>query len=107
MGKYSRKELEDAFEKYKRIKNECSRTGDWSPFADQFTEDCYYVEHAYGEFNGREEVRNYIVKVMKPYPKMTFPFDWSCIDEENGALIFQVQNGFPPPLRPDGKPVLH
>mmetsp|Transcript_1019 Transcript_1019/g.1091 ORF Transcript_1019/g.1091 Transcript_1019/m.1091 type:complete len:171 (-) Transcript_1019:147-659(-) len=106
MGKFSRAELEAAFEKYKRIKDECSRTGNWSPFADQFTKDCYYVEHAYGEFHGREQVRRYIVNVMAPYTNMSFPFDWSTIDEENGAIIFQVQNAFPKPFKDDGTPFM-
>lgn len=49
MGRFSKEELEEAFAKYVRTKDECTRTCNWSPFADLFTIDCYYVEHAYGK----------------------------------------------------------
>jgi hypothetical protein len=57
-----------------------------------------------GEFHGRSEIRDYIVKVMSPYPDMMFPQDWQVIDVPNQAVIFQVQNQFPHPHGPDGKP---
>ena len=49
MGRFTKEELEEAFAKYVRTKDECTRTGNWNPFADLFTVDCYYVEHAYGK----------------------------------------------------------
>ena len=46
MGRFSRDELEQAFQKY-------WRTGaveeDWDGFAEMFTEDATYVEHVLGE----------------------------------------------------------
>lgn len=100
MTPFPRSELVKAFDHYRAVKNECSRSGNWSPFGDLFTQDCYYVEHAYGEFHGREAVRNYIVSVMAPFPNMTFEEDWIVYDEERGAIIWQLQNVFPPPLNP-------
>jgi len=35
---------------------------------------------------------------------MTFPIDLHVVDPKQGAIIFQVNNAFPPPLRPDGNP---
>ena len=32
-------------------------TWDWSRYADQFTEEATYVEHAYGNLHGREPIR--------------------------------------------------
>ena len=105
MPKYSREELERAFAHYRKVKDECSRSGNWSPFADMFTRECYYVEHAYGDFHGREAVREYIVSVMAPFPTMTFVEDWIVYDEERGAVIWQLQNVFPPPNDPStGRP---
>ena len=102
---YSKDELKRAFDHYRRVKDECSRTGDWSPFADLFTEDCYYVEHAYGIFRGREAVREFIVSVMAPFPTMTFDEGWIAYDEENGAIVWLLQNIFPPPIdEQTGKP---
>jgi hypothetical protein len=103
--RFSTAELERAFREYRRVKDECSRTGDWRPFAQLFTPDVYYVEHAYGEFKGRAEVERYIVAVMAPFPTMRFVEDWIVCDEERGAILWQLQNVFPPPFDPDtGKP---
>ncbi|HXJ37105.1 MAG TPA: nuclear transport factor 2 family protein [Candidatus Eisenbacteria bacterium] len=104
MGAHSRDEILAAFERYKEARDEASRTGDWSIWAAVFTEDAEYVEHAYGELKGRAAIREWITGVMAPFPRMTFPQDWWVLDEERGAIVFQCQNQFPAPLRPDGKP---
>ncbi len=104
MGKFTRKELEQALERYNRARDEASRTGDWSPWADLFTEDAQYVEHAFGEMHGREAIRDWITKVMAPFPHMTFPQDWVVFDEDNGAILFQCQNRLEHPTDPNGEP---
>ncbi len=104
MGRYSREEILEAFETYKWARDEASRTGDWSIWADVFTEDAHYIEHAYGEFHGRKAIEEWIVGVMAPYPTMTFPQDWWVLDEENDAIVFCCQNSFPEPFRDDGTP---
>lgn len=104
MARWPRQEIERAFEAYRRARDAASRTGDWSPWADCFTEDAHYVEHAYGELHGREAIREWITRVMAPYPDMTFPQDWVAFDEEAGAVVFQCQNEFPPPYDADGRP---
>ena len=68
-----------------------------SVWADCFTEDAHYIEHAYGELDGRAAIRDWITKVMAPYPRMTFPEDWCVFDTERGAVVFQCQNRFPAP----------
>ncbi len=73
-------------------------------WAGKFTEDVHYVEHAYGEVHGREAVRDWITRVMAPFPHMDFPMDWHVIDEERGWVIFQCQNRLPHPNEPDGPP---
>eukprot|EP01065_Artemidia_motanka_P044387 TRINITY_DN6310_c0_g1_i1.p2 TRINITY_DN6310_c0_g1~~TRINITY_DN6310_c0_g1_i1.p2 ORF type:complete len:106 (+),score=45.11 TRINITY_DN6310_c0_g1_i1:298-615(+) len=37
---------------------------------------------------------------MAPFPRMKFPQDWHTYDVQNGAVIFQLQNEFPPPADP-------
>ncbi len=101
MPKYSRAELEQALAIYNEAHQRASETGDWEPWVDLFTEDAIYKEHAYGEFHGREEIRQWIVDVMAPYPKMWFPQDWVAFDEENGAIVLGVQNVWPHPTEPD------
>ncbi len=101
MGQYPRAEIEAAFAKYNEARDQASRTGDWRIWAAVFTEDAHYIEHAYGEMHGREQIRDWITKVMAPFPNMTFPQDWWVIDEENGAVVFQCQNLLAHPSDPE------
>jgi len=104
MPPYPRDEILAAFDTYKAARDTASRTGDWGVWAAVFTEDAHYVEHAYGEFHGRDAIREWITGVMAPFPRMTFPQDWWVLDEERGAIVFQCQNQFPAPFQPDGTP---
>jgi len=104
MGKYTRAELLEAFEDYKRRRDIASTTGDWNIWADCFSDDAEYIEHAYGDIHGGAAIRKWICDVMAPFPTMTFPIDWMVVDEENGAIVWGVQNAFPEPFQPDGTP---
>lgn len=104
MGRFPREELMDAFEGYNAARIRSQDTGDWSIWARCFTEDAHYVEHAYGDFHGRDAIEKWISEVMAPFPDMTFPQDWVAIDEENDAIVFQCQNRLPHPTEPDGPP---
>jgi len=95
MGRWSREELEDAFEHYQQVGLEAGTSGDWSPWADLFTEDATYVEHVYGTFGGREAIRSWITKAMGTWPGSAmphFPIEWYVIDEDKGWVICQVWN---------------
>jgi hypothetical protein len=104
MPRFSRAELESALATYNAARDRASATGDWNIWAELFTEDAHYVEHAYGEMHGREAIRAWITGVMAPFPRMTFPQDWVVFDEERGAIVFQCQNAFPEPFDADGRP---
>jgi hypothetical protein len=91
MGEWSREELEREFEAYQAR----GRTGDWSAWADQFTDDATYVEHHYGTMHGREEIRRWIVETMSTFPGNVMPdfwMGWSIIDEERGWIVCEVWN---------------
>ncbi|MCB1704009.1 MAG: nuclear transport factor 2 family protein [Halioglobus sp.] len=95
MGRWTREELETAFDKYQAAALKGAQQGDWRDWADMFTEDATYFEHQYGRFWGREAIYNWICGVMKPYPasSMTaFPIRWYSIDEEKGWIICEVLN---------------
>jgi uncharacterized protein (TIGR02246 family) len=84
-------ELRGAYEHFKEVSDACAATADYNAFADLFTKDCTYVEHAFGEMHGREEVRSWIVPLMKAYPNdqmVRYTHDWVLFDEENGRLVF-------------------
>ncbi|MBD0321995.1 MAG: nuclear transport factor 2 family protein [Aldersonia sp.] len=92
VGRFDRAELTEAIRHYEQVVADCSRSQDWSPFADLFTTDAEYVEHAYGSFRGREEVRRWICAVMAPFPQMRIEQVWRAYDEENDAVVFGVDN---------------
>ena len=95
MGRWSRAELEEAFENYQRLALEAGTSGNWDKWADQFTEDATYVEHLYGTLGGREAIRRWISDTMaqKINCEMKyFPMEWYIIDEERGWIVCQVWN---------------
>lgn len=92
MPSFTKDELASALDHYTETVAECSRSGDWRPFADLFTEDVVYHEHAYGTFHGREAVREWICAVMAPFPHMRFPHTWVAYDEEEGAIVMEILN---------------
>lgn len=100
MARVTLDELKEAFEGYDKVRIRCSETGDWSQFADLFVEDAHYIEHAYGEMRGREAIREWITKVMAPFPHMQFPQNWVVFDEKNSAVVFEVDNLLPHPSDP-------
>ncbi|MFC1999735.1 nuclear transport factor 2 family protein [Chloroflexota bacterium] len=95
MGRWSREELEEAFENYQKVALEAFTSGDLNPWVDLFTEDCTYVEHYWGRFGGREAVRRWITSAMGTYPATEikyYPIEWYVIDEEKGWVVSWVWN---------------
>ena len=75
-------------------------TGNWSGYADLFTEDAVYIEHAMGTFHGRDEIRSWVVRTMTSYPGrlMTgMPVAWQVVDADAGRLVCEVRNPMPDP----------
>ncbi len=89
MGKFSRDELESAFQNY-------WQTGavneDWNGFADNFTEDVLYVEHVLGTMRGREQLRAWILPIMEKFCELYTAYEWHTVDEEAGRVIVYMQN---------------
>jgi ketosteroid isomerase-like protein len=95
MGRWSREELESAFANFQRVLGEAGVSGDWSKWAELYTEDASYFEHNFGSFEGRPAIRRWVEGVMRkpPNTEMTeFPVDWSIIDEERGWIVFRIWN---------------
>lgn len=80
---FPRAEVEAALQSYQDVAAEASRTGDWNPWADQFTEDAIYVEHHFGVLRGRDRIRRWINATMQgPNADMVFPVQWHLIDND-------------------------
>lgn len=95
MSQWSREEIEDAFHRYEQAVVEIGDTWNWSAYADQFTEDATYVEHAMGNMTGREPIREWIVSTMNMFPGSEmphYPVEWYSIDTDKGWVISKVMN---------------
>jgi predicted SnoaL-like aldol condensation-catalyzing enzyme len=92
---FPREEVERELEAYVERGATAKATGDWGPWAEQFTEDARYYEHHYGRFAGRAEIRSWITGVMQPFPDMDFPVDWWLID--GNRVVLRCRNRLPDP----------
>ena len=95
MGRWTKEELEQAFDKYQRAALKGARTKDWNDWANCFTTDATYFEHHYGRFWGRERILSWITETMNQWPasEMTaFPVSWYSIDQDKGWIICEVMN---------------
>ncbi|MBO9523945.1 MAG: nuclear transport factor 2 family protein [Nocardioidaceae bacterium] len=87
--------LQFGFDRYLHAVEEIAASGDWSRFADLFTEDATYCEHAYGDFEGREQIREWIVRTMTTYPgneMVGFPPSWFVLDPPTNRVICDIRN---------------
>jgi hypothetical protein len=99
-GRFSTEEISEAYAAMHVRVQEYATTGHWEPFADHFTEDAVYVEHAFGTFRGREAIRTWSVATMTGFPGgvMTgFPLAWHIVDAPSSRLICEVRNLMPDP----------
>ncbi|TWG90041.1 SnoaL-like protein [Nocardioides sp. J9] len=97
---FSAAEITEAYAAFHEQVAGFAATGDWAGYADLFTPDAVYVEHAMGTFHGREEIREWVVRTMTSYPGrlMTgFPISWQVVDEQQARLVCEVLNPMPDP----------
>ena len=99
-GRFSAEEITEAYAAMHARVQGYAATGNWDGFADNFTEDAEYVEHAFGTFRGRDEIRAWSVRTMTTFPGgvMTgFPLAWQVVDAPSSRLICEVRNLMPDP----------
>ncbi|PXW31781.1 nuclear transport factor 2 family protein [Nocardia sp. 348MFTsu5.1] len=101
MAHFTRAELESEFSKFKAVNDAVAVDRDWNRWADQFTEDADYVEHALGTYKGREEIRAWVNKTMGRFPgnhMAGYISLWHVIDPDTGRVICEIDN----PMRDPG-----
>ncbi|WP_232677363.1 nuclear transport factor 2 family protein [Nocardioides sp. R-C-SC26] len=98
--RFSAAEITEAYAAMHQRVQRHQETGDWDDFCLNFTEDATYIEHAFGTFTGRDQIREWSVKTMTSFPGsvMTgFPMAWQVVDESTSRLICEVRNLMPDP----------
>ncbi|MQW77564.1 nuclear transport factor 2 family protein [Nocardioides sp. dk4132] len=99
-GTFSEGEIREAYAALHQRVQGFADSGDWSGFADCFTEDATYVEHVYGTFHGRAEIRDWCVRTMSSFPgsaMVEFPLSWTVVDVPTSRLICEIGNRMPDP----------
>ena len=92
-GKFARDEVEAAFREYVRRAN----INDWDLWAAMFTDECLYVDHHFGTFTRRVDIRDWMTPLMATQPEMRFIPEWHAIE---GDLVVNYNwNRWP---NPDG-----
>jgi hypothetical protein len=97
---FSAEEITEAYAAMHARVQQYAATGGWDEFADNFTEDAVYVEHAFGTFRGRDEIRAWSVPTMTTFPggiMTSFPLAWQVVDAPTSRLICEVRNLMPDP----------
>ena len=92
---FTRDEIERAFQHYQSEVVKAATLPDWTLFANLFTDDAAYYEHAYGRFEGREAITAWAKRTMSTFPGNAmpgFPVAWSVIDEERGWVVCEIRN---------------
>lgn len=87
--------LQSAFDRYVAGVEAIAASGSWSDFAELFTEEATYCEHAYGDFEGREQIRAWIVRTMTSFPgseMIGFPPAWHVLDPATNRVICEIRN---------------
>jgi len=97
---FPRDEVEQELHIYRERGNAAVASGNWNPWADQFTADSSYLEHHYGRFQGQEAIRDWINGVMRPFPEMVFPVTWCSID--GNRVSARIPNILPDPTGGSG-----
>jgi len=85
--KWTRDEIERAFEDYQRVALECGQTGKWEPWCELFTLDCTYIEAQAGRIGGREALKRLYRNLFTIFPARHFiysPVEWYMVDEFRG-----------------------
>lgn len=99
-ARFSAAEIEEAYAAFHGEVTRITETADWASFPDLFTEDATYKEHAFGEFHGRDEIREWAVATMTSFPgnAMTgFPIAWQVVDAPTSRVICEIRNLMPDP----------
>ncbi len=65
----------------------------WETIADLFAEDATYFDPFYGDFKGRDAIRDFLRRVMVGLDDWRFPVEWHVVGE--GRVVVHLQNRLP------------
>jgi hypothetical protein len=91
----TRAELDLALQHYQATVRRAHAEQNWNLFAELFTEDAHYNEHAYGRFSGRPAIAEWAVRTMTTFPgnaMIEFPVGWAVFDPDRDWIVCDIRN---------------
>lgn len=84
---FDRKEVEATLEKYVALR-EAIDAGlkPWTDLCEFYTEDCVYIDPAWGRIEGREAIREFMVESMTGLEDWLFPVEFTAISGNDVAV---------------------
>ena len=96
-------EAREAYERFVACRDEIDAgKRPWTDLAEFFTEDCVFVDPAWGRTQGRDRVVTFLEQSMAGLDGWTFPEEWTVVQ---GNRVFSLFWNRLPGTRPDGSPL--
>ena len=97
---FERSEIEKTLSRYVDLRSEIDLGHNpWTDLCDFYTEDCVYIDPAWGRVVGRDSIRAFMVESMTGLEGWQFPVEFTAVSGDNAAVKWlQILPG----SRPDG-----
>lgn len=98
---HPRAEIEATLERYRELRRriDAGEESDWTGIADFFTDDCVYIDPAWGRVEGIDNLRVFLDESMRGLEDWTFPVTYTAIE---GDTVVVKWTQITPGVRPDG-----
>ena len=85
---HDRAEIEATMERYLDLRRriDAGEEQGWTGIADYFTDDCVYIDPAWGRVEGIAEVTEFFTDSMRGLEDWEFPIEFAAIDGDNVAV---------------------
>ena len=100
---FPRAEIEATLERYQDLRRriDAGEEQGWGAIAEFFTDDCVYIDPAWGRVEGIVELRGFLDESMRGLEDWTFPVEYVAIE---GDTVVIKWTQITPGARPDGTP---
>ncbi|MEI8336242.1 MAG: nuclear transport factor 2 family protein [Actinomycetes bacterium] len=84
---FERSEIEETLSRYVDLRSEIDLGHNaWTDLCDFYTEDCVYIDPAWGRVEGRESIRAFMVESMTGLEGWQFPVEFTAVSGDDCAV---------------------
>ncbi len=96
-------EAREAYQRFVACRNDIDAgKRPWTDLGEFFTDDCVFIDPAWGRTEGKERVITFLEQSMAGLDGWTFPEEWTVVD---GARVISLYWNRVPGARADGSPL--